>query len=347
MHEVPRPKRTGTSSYDSFEDTYGKPTPIDLPPLKPGANVELAPQGVLDKEKVQAVIKCTWCSRLRCVYVKAKLSAITQGAAPQCNLKHMLDDPIDANKGTYTCGADLDIEGFGALSGVCRPYVRLKLDCSQHMELQLYSSKILPRAEAERICGYCGEEGSRREAEDETSEVLPVCQPCYEQHRKARPSGRHAPRFDRSGQRVQRAALARSREAQVQAAQDRASLPRQSGTIASLTSDTTGNADSRGRAAQPPADEQASSDGEFDFNTARAPKRPRVVLDAEDETSGGESDEMGEDDEDTVDDGSAVPVRVEHECGYVAAAWSGITCICISRFVLSHPSSCLPFVTDT
>lgn len=56
MHEVPRPMKTATNKYASFEDCYGKPTPVDIPPLKPGAPTEIAPPGVLDKDKVQVTI---------------------------------------------------------------------------------------------------------------------------------------------------------------------------------------------------------------------------------------------------------------------------------------------------
>lgn len=127
MHEVPRPKKApGIAKYESFEDTYGTPTPIDLPPLKPDAAKEIAPPGVLDKDKVQGTIKCTWCKRLRCVYVKMKLSAVVNGAPIGCTLKDVLDQMIEANSSHYSCGADLDLRGYEALTGLCRPYVRLK-----------------------------------------------------------------------------------------------------------------------------------------------------------------------------------------------------------------------------
>lgn len=159
--------------------------------IQEAAATESAPAGTLENKNVQGVIKCTWCGRLRCVYVKVKLSAVTRGAPEGSNLKHVLQEALEANRATYTCGSDLDLRGFdGALTELCRPYVRMKLDCSHHVELQLYSSQVLPAAQAKTICGYCGDEGHLRQNEDEAGEVLPVCQPCYEQHRKARPSGR-------------------------------------------------------------------------------------------------------------------------------------------------------------
>lgn len=95
MHEVPRPKKApGVAKYESFDDTYGTPTPINLPELKPGATRELAPPGVLDKEKIQGTIMCTYCKRHRCVYVKMKLSAVTNGAPRGCTLKDVLDQAI-------------------------------------------------------------------------------------------------------------------------------------------------------------------------------------------------------------------------------------------------------------
>lgn len=223
MHEVPRPKKSpGVAKYESFEDTYGTCTPIDLPELKPDAAREIAPPGVLDKDRVQGVIACTCCKRLRCVYVKMKLSAVTIGAPPGCTLKDVLDRAIDANAPTYTCGADLDLRGFEALDGLRRPYVRLKLDCSQHVELQLYSSAVLPKAVTRKICGYCGEEGSERDPENEAAILLPVCDPCVEQHKKARASGRQVARFDRSGHREHHAQAALRREGQVNEAAARA-----------------------------------------------------------------------------------------------------------------------------
>lgn len=223
MHEVPRPsKASGMAKYQSFEDTYGKSTPLDLPPLKPGAAQESAPPGVLDKDKVQGTIACTSCGRLRCVYVKMKLSAVTRGAPSGCTLKDVLSQALDANSGSYTCGADLDLQGFEALQGLFRPYVRLKLDCSQHIELQLYSSAILPRAVSAKICGYCGEEGAYQEGNDEAVPLLPVCQPCFDQHKKARPTGRQVGRFDRSGMRQRHGEASRAREENVQSARDQA-----------------------------------------------------------------------------------------------------------------------------
>lgn len=220
MHEVPRPKKCmGVSKYETFEDTYGTPTPLDLPPLKPGEAREIAPPGLLDKEKVQGVITCTSCKRLRCVYVKMKLSAVTNGAPRGCTLKDVLNEMIEANGSSYTCGSDLDLSGFeGSLSGLCRPFVRVKLDCSQHVELQLYSSCFLPKTVTSKICGYCGEEGSYREMESEASLLLPVCDPCLAQHKKSRPSGRKVPRFDRSGMREHATQAAMRREGQVQSA---------------------------------------------------------------------------------------------------------------------------------
>lgn len=225
--EVPRPKMTGASKYDSFEDTYGKDTPLHLPPLKAGAVAEIAPPGVLDKVKVQGTIACTFCKRLRCVYVKTKLDAATAGAAPGCNLSHMLAAAIEVNETSYSCGADLDLDGFPALVGIYRPYVRLKLDCSSHVEIQLYSSKILPPWVTDKICGFCGEEGQYAECEGEATPLLPVCQPCLEQHGKSRASGRARSRFDRSGQRSRNAAASQRRQSQVEATRARAQAQQQ------------------------------------------------------------------------------------------------------------------------
>lgn len=217
MYEVPRPKKMpGVAKYDTFEETYGKPTPVDLPPLKPGATHAIAPPGVIEKEKAQGMIKCTSCQRPRCIYVKMKLSATSNGAPPGCTLKDVLGQAIEANISTYTCGSDLDLRGFESLSGVCRPYVRMKLDCSQHVELQVYSSSVLPKAMKDKICAYCGEEGSYRQAENEASPTLPVCDPCFLQHKKARPSGRQLTRFDRSNMREAHAQAVDRRDVQVQ-----------------------------------------------------------------------------------------------------------------------------------
>lgn len=123
MLEVPRPKKCAgvSSKYESFDDTYGTPTPLDLPPLNPGAPTELAPPGTLEKEKVQGTIACTSCKRLRCIYVKTKLSATTNGAPRGCSLKDVLNEAIEANRESYSCGVDLDLQGFEVLSGTCRP----------------------------------------------------------------------------------------------------------------------------------------------------------------------------------------------------------------------------------
>lgn len=111
----------------------------------------------------------------------------------------MLSDAIEANRGTYICGADLDLQGFAPLSDACRPYVPMKMDCSTNVELQLFSSGILPTRTTDHIFDYCcGAEGSRREVDSEAVQMLPVCDPCLKQHKKARASGRNTPAFDRS-----------------------------------------------------------------------------------------------------------------------------------------------------
>jgi len=295
MHEVPRPKKTSTSRYDTFEATYGTPTPLDLPSLKPGAVTEIAPPGVLVKEKVQGTIPCVVCRRLRCVYVKVKLSAAREGAAPGCTLLDVLHDALDANEAGYSCGADLDLEGFSALSGLCRPYVRLKLDCGQHMELQLYSSGILSRDEMGKICGYCGEfAGVRHTAENEgeTAPVLPTCQPCYEQHAKARRcSGRQVQRFDRSGNRAKEAAASQRRRAQADRLQEQvetaspapapASAQERGGTRTSAAADDSSEGD----------DAEASASA-AEVRRARKRQRRSVVDDAEGDAG---EDDAGED----------------------------------------------------
>ncbi|KAL1514963.1 hypothetical protein AB1Y20_004039 [Prymnesium parvum] len=94
MFEVPRPKMTGAGKYDSFEATYGTPTPLDLPPLKPGATKEIAPPGVFEKDKVQGTIPCVSCARMRCVYVKTKLSPTSMA---------ILLEALEVNKSSYSC----------------------------------------------------------------------------------------------------------------------------------------------------------------------------------------------------------------------------------------------------
>lgn len=277
MHEVPRPKKTATSKYDSFEATYGTPTPLDLPPLQPGAVRELAPPGTFDKEKVQGIIYCVSCQRPRCVYVKTKLCTVVQaGAAPQSTLKDMLIEAIEANQATYSCGADLDLTGFAALSDARRPYVRLKLDCSQHLELQLYSSNVLPIQVANQMCGYCGEDGAIRDEDGgEAAMPLPVCEPCMEQHKKARSSGRKAPRFDRSGQRQGRAMAAQRRRMRIDDAQNNAEQAQQAraadvageGSSASAATDAVDDVDAepgmdQGCVEESEMEEEESSDAE-------------------------------------------------------------------------------------
>ncbi|KAL3926571.1 MAG: hypothetical protein SGPRY_003237, partial [Prymnesium sp.] len=77
-----------------------------------------------------------------------------------CSLFDVLSEALEVNSSSYLCGADLELSGFPALTGYCRPYVRLKLDCSKHIELQLYS--------------YCGDEGSSQEPADEATPLLPL-----------------------------------------------------------------------------------------------------------------------------------------------------------------------------
>lgn len=226
---------SATNKYHSFDDTYGSPTPLDLPPLKPGSMTEKAPPGTLDKEKVQGVITCSTCKKPRCVFVKTKLSCVRNGAAPNCTLKDTLEDAIEANQISYSCGGDLDLQGFSALSGTCRPYVRMKIDCSTHVEIQLYSSGVLPASTTDKICGFCGEdEGHPRDEDGEAESVLPVCQPCYDQHGKARNSRRQAARFDRGGNRRRNAENARRREGQAAQATTR----REAATTAATTAAT-------------------------------------------------------------------------------------------------------------
>lgn len=86
---------------------YGTHTPLDLPPLKPDAAAEIAPDaGVLDKDKVQGTIKRTWCGRMRCVYAKLRLSAVVQGAAAASTIKETLIEALEQNQSSYTCGSD-------------------------------------------------------------------------------------------------------------------------------------------------------------------------------------------------------------------------------------------------
>lgn len=63
----------------------------------------------------------------------------------------------------------------------------------------------------------------------------PICQPCYDQHGKARKSRRQAARFDRGRNRRRNAENARQREGQVAEATAR----REAATTAATTSTTT------------------------------------------------------------------------------------------------------------
>ena len=221
MHPVPRPKSSAGGKYLSFEETYGTSTPLDLPPINIDKVVELAPQGVLTKEKAQGTIRCTRCSKLRCVYVKNmldRMKALPTNAQSALTLEDMMVDMIDANA-MYSCGADLDLTGYDMLTGNSRPYVRLKLDCSSHMELQLYTSSVLSSAEADAICGFCGEDGRRVQPDTEAAPLLPICSRCEMQHKEGR-GMRGATRFDRGEQRIaqQRAAKHRAAAAHAVAA---------------------------------------------------------------------------------------------------------------------------------
>lgn len=334
MHEVPRHMKTSTSMYDSFEDTYGKPTPIDLPPLKPGALVELAPSGVLDKEKVQATIRCTWCGLWRCVYVKMKLSAVTRGAPPGCTLKHMLLNAIEANQGSYTCGADLDLRGYEALEGNCRPYVRLKLDCSQHVELQLYSSNIMPYSQTEHMCAYCGEDGTRRQPDNEASDLLPVCDPCYEQHRKARYSGRQVERFDRSGQRSARQQASQRREAQVDSAlreQDAAvgRFQREATSRAPRDHQGCGGGDAGGEASDMTQGEDVHVHRNEE-SPGHAQKRRRICEEG-DETGDDECDQESDESDSAAEDADAVPVSLAHPPDSIVFSYYSMSCFLVSQ----------------
>lgn len=117
---------------------------------------------------------------------------------------------------------------------------------------------------------YCGEEGSRRDdTEGEASALLPVCQPCFEQHQKSRASGRTAARFDRSGMRARNAAAAHRREARVQSCENRAAAETTgtpttaTGTTAAATSDDSGMASNtkRRRVVANDSSEDESEDG--------------------------------------------------------------------------------------
>ena len=89
---------------------------------------------------------------------------------------------LDANASVYSCGADIDLQGYDALSANARPYVRLKLDWSTHMEVQLYSSGVFECAVTDTNCGYCGEDGRRAEPDTETASLLPICEACSTQY---------------------------------------------------------------------------------------------------------------------------------------------------------------------
>lgn len=265
MFEVPRPKMTGAGKYDSFEATYGTPTPLDLPPLKPGATKEIAPPGIFEKDKVQGTIPCVSCARMRCVYVKTKLSPTSMA---------ILLEALEVNKSSYSCGADLSLEGFPSLSGHCRPYVRLKLDCSMHVEVQLYSSNVLPTCVSDSICGYCGENGHRREALNEASELLPVCDACHTRHGRARPSGRIAARFDRGGMRQERAQAAQRRHDQIQATQNRVEAAHNSrGTPPAPPANTINNV-----APRPTPTGQATTVEGQDAGTGVPPRPPTLAV---------------------------------------------------------------------
>ena len=249
MHPVPRPKMVAGGKYDTFEATYGTPTPISIPPLNGNSKEELAPSGVLEKKNVQGTIRCISCHRLRCVYVKTVLSRVKAFEGAQITLHDQLVDMLDANKLVYSCGSDIDLTGYD-FSANARPYVRMKLDCSMHMELQLYSSGILATAEADAMCGYCGEEGRRVQADTEAAPVLPICPACETQWKARVVPG--ATRFDRGGQRAAQQQAAQQRTAQIAQARDAAATTT-AATAAAATAATTPAATSGATAATAPA----------------------------------------------------------------------------------------------
>ena len=121
----------------------------------------------------------------------------------------MLGDLIEANKSRFICGADIDINDW-PLVGDNRPFVRLKLNCSSPVEVQIYNSGILGEA-ANKICGYCGEDGERRPIVGETSIMLPCCDLCFTEKGVARSSGRNIVKNQIAGRRVERESAAKSR----------------------------------------------------------------------------------------------------------------------------------------
>ena len=104
---VPRPTMPAAGQhYLPFSDCYGKPTPFVVPPLGDGAEKEhAAASGLLGKDNVRALIKCTTCPRARCVYMKANPSRakLDDGRTVEAALADWL---VDA-EATYTCGSDL------------------------------------------------------------------------------------------------------------------------------------------------------------------------------------------------------------------------------------------------
>ena len=83
--------------------------------------------------------------RLHCIYAWS-FAAYLAGSLVGCSLQHyqiggLLEDAQDcvdifkdiivANETTRACGTDLDIDGYAELAGPRRPFVRLKISCTQ------------------------------------------------------------------------------------------------------------------------------------------------------------------------------------------------------------------------
>jgi hypothetical protein len=212
--ELPRPQKNAAGQYKSFDEVFGKPTPVDIPELNPGAKKEIAATTVLQKEKLRCMLICVGCGKQRGVYVHANPERSRVNGALVSSL---LPDLLDLNNKTFLCGDDVDLVEFADLQGNNRPFVRVTLTCASPMELQLYSSGILGGA-SKTTCGYCGEEGELLPMQGETTLLLPVCDACKAQYMAPRSSGRQNTKFDLGSRRAAATVAATNRSAQINAA---------------------------------------------------------------------------------------------------------------------------------
>ena len=102
----------------------------------------------------------------------------------------LLSNVLDENALSYSCGKDLDL-GLGldaaTLAGKLRPFARVTIGCHSPLEVQVYSSGVYPPDLMAITCGWCGLlEGQPARDEGEATLPLPVCPPCFLQHKSAR-----------------------------------------------------------------------------------------------------------------------------------------------------------------